>query len=307
MRILAHIHSFNDADVIDRAIEAVILQTRPVDGILLVDNASSDDTLKQPSVGNATVLRHSENLGTSGSVYSGFRFALEQDYDWIWLFDADSAPEPDALEKLLALYENLSATDREQTAALACLPHNLADGKPLHGYLFTRQGLTQISPATEELYYPCHITIWSGGLYRVEAIRQVGLPDLDYVLDWGECEYAYRLMKGGWKVIVATDAILRHNIRGRASLVPTEIKFGPFVLQLPEPSPIRCYYLCRNTFYFALYVFKEGSFGLLRKQGLDMLKLTVKFMLSMPNHKKHIIACFRGIWHGLTGNIAARY
>ena len=35
MRVLAHIHTFNDADIIDRTIEAVLRQTRPVDGILV--------------------------------------------------------------------------------------------------------------------------------------------------------------------------------------------------------------------------------------------------------------------------------
>src|SRR5690349_11937846 len=106
MRVLAHVHTFNDADIIDRTIEAVRRQTRPVDGILVVDNASTDATLEQPSVKYASVLRHAENLGTSGAVHSGFRFALEHHYDWIWLFDADSVPEADALQKLLELYDS---------------------------------------------------------------------------------------------------------------------------------------------------------------------------------------------------------
>jgi len=50
MRVLAHIHTFNDADIIDRTIESVQRQTRPVDGILVVDNASTDGTLDRPSL-----------------------------------------------------------------------------------------------------------------------------------------------------------------------------------------------------------------------------------------------------------------
>src|SRR5207249_3186734 len=103
MRVLAHIHTFNDADIIDRTIESVRAQTHPVDEILVVDNGSSDNTLDQPSLRQVTVLRHAENQGTSGAVYGGIRYALDHDYDWIWLFDADSNPEPDALEKLLDL------------------------------------------------------------------------------------------------------------------------------------------------------------------------------------------------------------
>src|ERR1041385_872861 len=130
MRVLAHIHTFNDADIIDRTIEAMLRQTRPVDGILLVDNASTDGTLEQPSVKHATVLRHTENTGTSGTVYSGLQFALAHNYDWIWVFDADSLPEPDALEKLLGLYAEWPLDQQEETAFLACVHHNVHDRIP---------------------------------------------------------------------------------------------------------------------------------------------------------------------------------
>ncbi len=87
MRVLAHIHTFNDADIIDRTIAAILRQSRPVDEILVVDNGSSDDTLDQLSLQHATVLRHPENLGTSGSVHTGFAYALKQGFDWIWIAD----------------------------------------------------------------------------------------------------------------------------------------------------------------------------------------------------------------------------
>jgi GT2 family glycosyltransferase len=60
MRVLAQITTFNAVDLIDRTIEALQQQTRPVDEILVVDNASSDGTLQRPSVRNVTVIRHQE-------------------------------------------------------------------------------------------------------------------------------------------------------------------------------------------------------------------------------------------------------
>ena len=89
MRVLAHIHTFNDADIIDRTIAAVTRRTRPDAEILVIDNGSSDDTLDRPSLRRATVLRHRKNLGTSGSVRTGFAYALDHGFDWIWIFDAD--------------------------------------------------------------------------------------------------------------------------------------------------------------------------------------------------------------------------
>ena len=101
MRVLAYIHTFNDADVIEQTIGAILRQTRTVDEILVVDNASSDGTLEQPVIEHATVMRHSENMGTSGAACTGFRYAFEHGYDWMWTMDPDSVPEPDALAKLV--------------------------------------------------------------------------------------------------------------------------------------------------------------------------------------------------------------
>jgi GT2 family glycosyltransferase len=324
MRVLAHIHTYNDADIIDRTIESVLRQTRPVDGILVVDNASADGTLDRPSLRHVTILRHRENLGTSGSVITGMRFALEHNYDWIWVFDADSTPEPDALERMLEFYSGLPPESQDETACLACLPYNQVDGLPLHGSLATRFGRVHIRPTPNRRYYSFHVTIWSGSLYRLAAVRQIGLPNPDYVLDWGEYEYGYRVMKAGYKSYIHQDAIMRHNIRGNQSLQPFKLTLRPLIITFYEDPPIRCYYVCRNTLYFTLYDYEDRRFGLLRpalwrvrpapgRPGLmrgvvwQLLFFTMNFLLRPRTHAAQISACFRGIWHGLTGNIAARY
>jgi rhamnosyltransferase len=307
MRVLAHIHTFNDADIIDRTIEAVMRQTRPVDGILVVDNASTDDTLARPSLANATVLRHEVNLGTSGTVHSGFRFALDQGYDWIWIFDADSIPEPDALEKLLGLYASFPQHFKDETAFLASLARNQADDQPFHGALFTQDGLTVVRPRPEQQYYACHVCIWSGTLYRLAAVRRVGLPNPNYVLDWGEFEFGNRVMMAGYRGIVHQESVLHHNIRGAPSLNPVDIKLWFGVTTVYEFPPIRCYYMSRNMLYFLLYDVARGRLGLGRRVVWTVFKLTANFVLRPSNHRSEILACIRGIWHGVTGNIAARY
>ena len=306
-RVLAHVHTLNDADIIDGTIEALLRQTRPLDGILIVDNGSTDGTLERPSLKHATVLRHPENTGTSGAVYTGFRFALEHDYDWIWVFDADSAPEPDALEKLLELYDGWPQSAQNETAFLACLHSNIQDSVPRHGGIFTRHGIDQASPQSGERYYLCHFTIWSGVLYRLAAVQQIGLPNPKYMLDWGEGEYGYRVMKAGYKGYTCQDAILHHNIRGSLSFTPVDVNFGPFKFTLYEFSPIRLYYQSRNMVYFLLYEFEQWRPLLLLHAILGVARQVVGFLLRPRNHRKHLLACIRGLWHGITGNIAARY
>jgi len=307
MRVLAHIHTFNDADIIDRTIEAVLRQTRPVDGILVVDNASTDGTLDRPSLKHATVLRHPENRGTSGAVVSGLRFALEHDYDWLWVFDADSIPEPDALEKLLDLYAGWPRSLQDEIGFVTCLPLSGDDGVFFPGAIFTRSGTTPSRPAPDARYYLCQFTLWSGCLYRVAAIRQIGLPNPDYVLDWGEMEYGYRVMKAGYRGFMHQDAVLHHNIRGYASRTAIEVKRGATTVTIYEYPAIRVYYSCRNILYFALYDFEEGRFYLVLRTFSGLAMVMLNLLVRPLKHRKQIMACCRGIWHGITGNIAARY
>ncbi|NLE77741.1 MAG: glycosyltransferase, partial [Chloroflexi bacterium] len=66
-------------------IEAVIDELRAVVGaadVLVVDDASRDDTAARARDRGAVVVRHPCNLGYGGAVQTGFRYAVERDYDY---------------------------------------------------------------------------------------------------------------------------------------------------------------------------------------------------------------------------------
>src|SRR5207237_2166592 len=192
MRVLAHIHTLNDADVIEQAIQALQRQTRPPDAILLVDNGSTDATLDRTFPECVTVIRNSENLGTSGAIRIGFTHALHHQFDWVWIFDADSIPASDALANLLGFYERLPEPEQEQICFLACRVVT-ATGETKHQpMIFTDSG-GEIAPSLGGADYSrCDCILWSGSLYRMAAVGKIGLPGENYVLDWAELEYGYR-------------------------------------------------------------------------------------------------------------------
>ena len=176
-----------------------------------------------------------------------------------------------------------------------------------HAGVFTERGMKRVSPRPEDRLYPCHVVIWSGCLYRVAALREIGLPNPDYVLDWGEGEYGYRIMKAGYRGFVYRDAVMRHNTRGHTSVTVVRKKLGPARLPFIELAPIRCYYSCRNPLYFALYDAAGQRFRLFLSAARRVFPLALNFVLRPSSHGAHIRACLRGLWHGLTGNITARY
>lgn len=320
MRVLAHIHTLNAAAVIDRAIDALERQTRPPESIVLVDNGSTDGTLERSFPENLTVIRNPANLGVIGSIRVGISHALEHGFDWIWVLDADGIPEPRALDRMLELYDSWPANQQERTGFIACLPRTEPEGAPLHGQLFTRHGRFAVKPKPGESFYPCQITIWSGCLYRLAAIRRVGLPNRDYFIDRGEVEYGYRMMKAGYHGFIHQGAELRQDVS--IFSFSKRLKVGPLSVRFYDLPPLRCYYTVRNTLYFALYDQSEGRLSALRelwrvrsRPGRGMMSgiawqaalFTLNFALRPRNHGEHVRACLLGMWHGVRGNIAARY
>src|SRR5436190_957998 len=197
MRVLAHIHTFNDADVIEQVLEALHRQTRSPDAILIVDNASTDGTLDRTFREDVTVIRNSENGGPSGAVRIGFAHALEHGFDWVWVFDADSVPEPDALEKLLAFFEGLPPPKREHACFLAGWPLTETGDIKQHPVSLER-ALELLPLASDRAFTQCDCTLWAGSLYRMAAVARIGLPAPDYVIDMGEVEYGYRARQHGF-------------------------------------------------------------------------------------------------------------
>jgi GT2 family glycosyltransferase len=96
--------SYNAARLLPRQLEALLLQTRVLQEIIVVDNGSDDDTVavleaRYPQV---TVLKMGENLGAAGAWSAGLKYAaLQRKHDWVWTFDDDSVPRSDALAGLL--------------------------------------------------------------------------------------------------------------------------------------------------------------------------------------------------------------
>ncbi len=281
-------------------------QTRPIDEILLVDNDSQDGALDRDFPEKVSILKPPENLGTAGGVAFGWDYAIERGYDWVWVMDDDSEAQKDALEKLIELNESLPSDIREEVGFLGSLPLYHPDLLPKHGGVFSSKGMVDIQPDAEAEFYPCDINIWSGSLYRMKVVREIGLPSKDYFMDWGEFEYCHRVKQAGYKGFIHQKSVIHHNIGGPSLKISTQ-KLGPMKLYAIEFPPLRCYYMMRNMIYFSLYDNRCKWFVTLTRNVMKIAKLKANFMIRPINHGPHISACFRGLWDGLTGKIHRRY
>jgi GT2 family glycosyltransferase len=81
-------------------------QTRPIDDVVIVDTGSTDGSADwaRARLGNDAVLAVRGQFGRA--VMSVLRDERAAGMEWLWLLHDDSAPEPDALEQLLAEAES---------------------------------------------------------------------------------------------------------------------------------------------------------------------------------------------------------
>jgi GT2 family glycosyltransferase len=307
MRVLAHIHTRNEAEFIEQALAGLQRQTRRPAAIVIVDNQSTDGTLDRDFPEHVTVIRNPTDLGPTGSVAVGLNHGLTEGFDWTWVLDADSVPEPDALENLLAFFERLPVAEREQVCFLACAlasGSNKADHRPL---VLTQSGVDLVGPETGADHCRCDCFIWSGSLFRMGAVAKVGLPSADYVMDLAELEYGYRARQLGFSSYVVFSSLLHQDV-GRSPGVGTRTwRFGPFSFRLYETSPIRCYYHIRNMLYFSLYQYRPARPRLAIRSIIHAIFFPRTFAARPLSHYPHLIACLRGFWDGMTGHLERRY
>jgi glycosyltransferase involved in cell wall biosynthesis len=100
-RIVAIVPAFNEAGAIGRVVDE-IAASEPSPDVVVVDDASTDETAAIASARGATVLRLPFNVGIGGAVQAGFRYALQEGYAVAVRLDGDGQHDAGELPKLLA-------------------------------------------------------------------------------------------------------------------------------------------------------------------------------------------------------------
>lgn len=106
--VSAVIVTYNRLELLKEVIESIFNQTIPVSHLIVVDNASDQNTKDYlESLGDKIdYLRLEENLGGAGGFNKGIRYFMEEtDDDFVWVMDDDTVTHPDTLEKLLDFAE----------------------------------------------------------------------------------------------------------------------------------------------------------------------------------------------------------
>ena len=99
-RVVAIVPAWNEAGAIGQVVDGIRAFDPGID-VVVVDDASTDDTAAVAMKRGATVLRLPFNVGIGGAVQTGFRFALAERYDIAVRLDGDGQHDASEIGKLL--------------------------------------------------------------------------------------------------------------------------------------------------------------------------------------------------------------
>jgi len=295
--------AYNGVGALARHIDALLGLTRPLDEIIVVDNASTDQTvsLLRERYPQVTVLRMAENFGPGGALARGLEYAaLQKKHDWIWTFDQDSVPAPDSLEILLEEARRLE-DHTSKVGIIAALPVDKDMQTSSTPWLWRDKF---VKPPAEFLSRPVFFTdlvITSGCMVRQEAVEKIGLPRLDFFIDFVDYEYCLRARSHGYKIAVVTRAKLHHEV-GKAHKV--RFLLGRDHLW-SEHRPFREYYYSRNLAYLVWWLYPSPQ-----AKGFALLHLarhSVGVLLFGPDRVESLRKMLEGLWDGCRASLGARF
>jgi rhamnopyranosyl-N-acetylglucosaminyl-diphospho-decaprenol beta-1,3/1,4-galactofuranosyltransferase len=211
-RVCAVVVTYQRPELLLHCIEALLGQTRRPDLVLVIDNASADETpgIVQERFGaNSAVsyVRLEENVGGAGGFYVGMREAYKRGFGWLWLLDDDSIATPDALERLLAGLERA--------------PH----GRPLLVASQVRWRDERLHPmnrpwprwrwpgelllAAQRKLILIRAATFVSVLVRREALQRFGLPLAHFFIWSDDIEYTARVLRDNPGYLVP-DSVVHH-------------------------------------------------------------------------------------------------
>ncbi len=236
--------TYNRKELLIECLESLISQTKPLNAIYIIDNASIDGTpdlllhkefikelppdkldhnwekcfLINSPVNKSEIkiryVRMYENTGGAGGFHEGVKRAHEKGYDWIWITDGDTSHNAHLLENFSNYFkeEGLSALTNKITDTSDEILIKTAGKLNFNG---VKHFYDIFAPVEEKKYekdslLEIELTTFVSLLVNRKAVEEVGFPKREFFIHFDDWEYCLRLQKFG-KIFLITDCATMHK------------------------------------------------------------------------------------------------
>jgi len=326
--VCAVIVTYNRKHLLIKCLKALLSQSRPLQAIYIMDNASTDGTaeallenkfinaippasLDAPweiscrnsisqsldGYNDMSVLiyyvKMHINMGGAGGFHEGVKRSFEKGFDWMWLMDDDGIPEKDCLYQLL--FEGKT----HKADFLAPLVIDINHSGKLSFGIFdykNNQTIYTFQDAKKYSYdgiFEGTACLFNGILISKELVKIVGYPKKEMFI-WGdEIEYLSRIKSKGLKVITICNAIHRHPI---GNINYYKIFFGKFWIRFNDHR-LRDYCKFRNM----AFIYKNYAMNKLLK---DVAKYSWFFIITRKFDIKNLLFYLSATIDGLRADFS---
>lgn len=204
-RVVAVVVTRNRKELLCRCLDALLVQTRRLDHIIVVDNASSDGTEVLPEGSgcyqrdNFEWIHLSENVGGAGGSHEGMHRALIRGADVIWLMDDDGVPAQDCLDHLMGAYRDEKLRDCILGPLVVSEQNQAELAFAISGGQRKSAAISTVAAATDNgttllRGWAC---FFNGVLFLRPVVEAIGLPKAELFVWRDEAEYFRRATAAG--------------------------------------------------------------------------------------------------------------
>jgi rhamnosyltransferase len=206
--------------------------------LIVVDNGSFGESVAHLRAAELElgieVVRNGSNMGIAAALNRGARLAGERGFAWILTMDQDTVAGEELVRTQLRVYEDFPEKDM-----LAVIGSNYSN--PVSGGEFASSQVPE-----DRSWLEAKAVITSGSLISIAAFHEIGPFREELFLDCVDFEYCLRARSKGFRVILATKAVMQHPI-GAVTLHRLPWK----TTTTTNHSPLRRYYMARNQIILA--------------------------------------------------------
>jgi GT2 family glycosyltransferase len=222
-RVLALVLAWNGRSLTEACLDSVLQMDYPRFDVVVVDNASTDDTvsvLRQRYAARVELIANDTNLLFAGGMNVGLRRALAAGYDAVLLLNNDVVVDSGMLQ---ALVDTIGRDPRIAAAGPKIYFYEPRDRIWFAGGELSlwrgwsrHRGLRQVDRGQHDVERDVDYLTGCCFLVRREALEDVGLFDTGFAMYAEDADWSFRARERGWRLVYAPAARMWHRVSASA-------------------------------------------------------------------------------------------